>query len=220
MGQFAPAFDTQIEVRLYHVLPNGRLVRQAGCQFAPGRNGNYGIMIEPPAGGWIPGPMRAVVALSDLKQVSDTADFEAVGEPVAVPWAGAAPSQASKLVVQLPLAEVKAFDLPPGVTYLVEGHLRPKVRPEGVTGPRVFCETILIREDATRVTADNAVGPSFVQHDGTCWYQIQLKSPPKPGLHHVKLKTLTPGAIEGEPFGTSEFPFSIRVTEEKPAPKP
>ena len=161
-----------------------------------------------------------MVTLGDLPQVKEVIEFEATGEPIIVPWAGTAEPKASDLVVRLPLDKVTVYELPPQVTYLVEGEFKPKMPFGDVAGPKIFGETNIIRDDAMRVIADSAIAPSFVQLDGNCWYQIQLKTPEKPGLYHVKVKSFPPGAVDGEPFGTSEFPFSIRVVELRPAPKP
>ena len=51
IGEFKPAFTTHIHVRVFHVLPNGRVIPQAGCSFGARENGNFGVTIEPPRGG-------------------------------------------------------------------------------------------------------------------------------------------------------------------------
>ncbi len=220
-GEFTPAFNTNVSFRVFRVLDNGMVIRQTGCSLSHRPDGKFAVTLEPPGDNWIPGHTRVVVSLDHLPQVRQAVDFEVTGEAVVVPVGRARlEPRSSDLVVRLPLTEVKVFELPPGVTYLVEGSLTAKRRLDKVTGPLIVCGAHRIRDDATRVTFDSAIGPSFVQPDGSCWYQIQLTSPDKSGLYHVKLKAFPPDSVESDPFGTSELPFSIRITEPGPAPKP
>jgi|GEM_PF-6281018 hypothetical protein len=222
IGEFTPVFTTNIQVRVFHVLPNGLVIPQAGCSFTPRENGKFGVTIEPPPSGWIPGRTRAVVSLENLRQVKRELDFEAAGEAVAAP-VGRAVLQpaASGLVVRLPLEEFEVYDLAPRTTYLVEGSFRPKLEYKGrVEGPLLFAECMLIRPDGSRLTCDSVSGPSFVQPDGSCWYQLQMLAPEKLGAYHVKLKTVALDAAKADAFGSSEYPFSIRVSEGAAAPKP
>jgi len=222
VGEFSPAFNTNIQVRLYHVLPNGLVIPQAGCSFSPRENGKFTATIDAPPGNWIPGRTRAVVSLTNLPQVNQELEFEAVGKAVAAPVARAIlPPVASGLVVNLPLDEVEIFDLGPRMTYLVEGSFQPKLDYKGrAECPLLFGECDFIRPDGSRVTFDSVAGPSFVQADGSCWYQLQMQAPERPGVYHVKLKTVAPDAAKPDAFGLREYPFSIRVAEAPEPPKP
>src|SRR4029450_6890821 len=95
--------------------------------------------------------------------------------------------KSSGLTVPLPAQKVSVYDLEPEVTYFVEGSFKPMERPQGIEGPSILVSTIVTRPDGTRVTHDSMIGPTFVQPDGSAWYQWQLKAPKKPGLYHVDL---------------------------------
>jgi len=221
MGAFKPAFNGGIGVQVFHVLDDGGLIRLLGCSFAARENGKFNAGIEPPLGGWIPGKTRVVVSLGGLPQVRRHFDFEVLGDPVFVPNARITyEPKSSGLTVRLPAMEVKVHDLEPEVTFLVDGSFKPAERPQGIEGPTMLVSMIVIRDDGMRVMQSSNSGPSFVQPDGSCWYQWQLTTPKKPGLYHADIFSIAMPDTSRDWFGTSELPFSIRVTEPAAKPKP
>ena len=220
-GQFKPAFNGGIGVEVFHLLDDGGMIRQLGFSFAARESGKFDGGIEAPLGGWLPGKTRVVVSLGGFPQVRRHFDFEVVGDPVLVRNAHVTyEPKSSGLTVHLPAKEVKVYDLEPEVTFLVEGSFQPAERPQGIEGPPILISMIAIGQDDSRVQYSSRSGISFVQPDGTCWYQWQLKTPKKPGLYHMEIYNIALPDTSRAWFGTSELPFSIRVTEPAAKPKP
>jgi hypothetical protein len=86
-------------------------------------------------------------------------------------------------------------------------------------GPILLGELVHFRPTTERKVAGNVLGPSYVQKDGTCFYQLQLRAPPKPGVYGLRLKNPHGHEFAKEPFGPGEFPITLRVTESTAASK-
>src|SRR4051812_29736893 len=91
----------EVEVRLYHVQPDGKELLEAGASTPLLEGGGFCTTIVPGAGGWRPGNIRVEASLRRLRQVK-ASHLETVDKPDApLVEAAAPPARSSGRVLDM-----------------------------------------------------------------------------------------------------------------------
>jgi hypothetical protein len=218
-GTVMPSHRTTVNVQVLQELGENLVAIQFACTLATDADGNFGITMEP-SGNWNPGATKVRVFMSNTPQVRQEIEFTVVddGGPVRAVRPVQEP-KSSGLVIKLPLEKPATYEVPASETLLIEGSLSPTAPEAGPIGPLLLAEVVHFRPTGERLIAQSRGGPSYVQKDGTCFYQFLLRAPAEPGVYGLRLLNPFGHKLAKEPFGPGEFPITLRVTESPAASK-
>lgn len=188
-GRVVNLVETDVEVRTYHVLPDGGLVPLGGVDLPLNAEGTFQASLEPASPGWRPGTLRIVAAIGAMRHIRASHDVTVV-EPDVPPkeWVVREPVS-SGVTVDLDRRPTEV-EVPPGQTFLVRGST--KLEP-----PPIFIME-LIRTDHPRgeVIHDSAVVKYLMRGDGRRWFEVQFRAPEKDGS--FELRAFVPGEGKNE----------------------
>lgn len=186
-GSVEPPLNAGVEVRYFHVQDDGGLVYQAGNSVAA-TDGKFGpLSTQPPPGGWLPGKLRCIVYLNQMKHVRSSFDVEIVGQNLPPPQAIYEP-KLSNVVADVDHPPAGGWTVTAGERFFVTGTFgTPGLK--GVQGPAVIVEIIQGGPGRqNEVTVQSGMSYGLSDDRKQCNFEVELTTPTQPGKYHLRVK--------------------------------
>lgn len=187
MGEIKPPVGDSVNVRVFHVLPDGTVRRLAGAT-TPVRDGKFNMSIDSPEGGWKEGQLRTEVVLGGLDQVKTSVDVTVLPHDGPVAVGGFRPPEDSGLI--LDFAKCRGtVSVPANKVFYLRGTFECEGVESKHQGPNVWGSVVREPDGGKgKITYQSSTSLSLREKEGKplFGYELQIHAL-KPGIYGLRI---------------------------------